>query len=104
MTPTRLVTALQCLTLMCLVSACSTEPVIPAATPPAPPALRTLDDVIQSSNSFQITHVTLFDGGTAARLGHGRGQGRTDRGSLFRTQGELRLCRFALDRWRGGSS
>jgi imidazolonepropionase-like amidohydrolase len=63
MTPTRLVTALQCLTLMCLVSACSTEPVIPAATPArAPPALRTLDDVIQSSNSFQITHVTLFDG------------------------------------------
>jgi Amidohydrolase family len=58
--------------LMWLLAACSSESVVPAgsvrgtAAPVAKPApdvtLRNLDDVVQSSNSFQITHVTLFDG------------------------------------------
>jgi imidazolonepropionase-like amidohydrolase len=58
--------------MVCLTPACAYDPVAPqgqpgnavaAVKPPVPAvALRTVDEAFKSTNSFQITHVTLFDG------------------------------------------
>jgi imidazolonepropionase-like amidohydrolase len=61
MTQARFAKALQFVALICLSSVCSSSTGAEGKSAPDV-TLRSLDDVIRSSNSFQITHVTLFDG------------------------------------------
>lgn len=61
MTQARFAKALQFAALICLSAVCSSTNGAEGKSAPDV-TLRTLDDVIRSSNSFQITHVTLFDG------------------------------------------